>query len=86
MGCSLRYCFSRTFSLGLFSFGVFSLGLFSWRHVQLDRLFFVLEHAIELLEEDVGVLRLEDEGGAEADGALAAAAAVDAGSPELGQK
>ena len=76
MGCSLRYCSSRTFSLGLFS----------WRRVQLDRLFFVLEHAFELLEKDVGVLRLEDEGGAEADGTLAAAAAVDAGSPELGQK
>ena len=46
-------------------------------------LFFVLQNGLQLLEEDFGVLRLEDERGPEPDRSLPATAAVDAGDTQL---
>ena len=51
-----------------------------------DELFLVLEDGLQLVEEDVGVLGLEDEGRTKANGTVAAAAAVYALETEFTKK
>jgi len=49
-------------------------------------LFLVLEHGLQLVQEDVGVLGLEDQGRTKPDGTLAAAAAVHTLQTEFAKK